>query len=254
MSAASLLANRILPSLMTTSATGSWLPDQRSASKVEFVEEAIGALYLIQVGLFDGSRDDLAAAHLDLKNLEGPDAMSIVRVLENCSKKDPLVYTKKVLLIGSPGVGKTSLVRRFVHGIFSDEHLSTIGVKIDRKDVECEGQAVRMILWDVQGEDEFVRNQESYFRGADGYLLVADLTRHATFEESQALRRKVESVVGPKPFILLLNKQDLIDSSLESDARKGLAADWCVLSTSAKTGQGVEVAFQLLASRMLEAG
>ena len=81
---------------------------------------------------------------------------------------------KKICMVGQFGVGKTSLVRRFVHSIFDDRYLTTIGVKIDRKDVSIDGQALTLMLWDMAGEDDLAELNVSHLRGASGYILVAD--------------------------------------------------------------------------------
>src|SRR4051812_29872267 len=81
---------------------------------------------------------------------------------------------KKVCMIGTTAVGKTSLVARFVHSIFSDKYLTTVGVKIDKKVVAPDGTEVTLIIWDLAGDDDFQRLQTSYLRGTGGYLLVAD--------------------------------------------------------------------------------
>ena len=86
---------------------------------------------------------------------------------------------KKICLLGGFGVGKTSLVSRFVHSIFSDKYLTTVGVKIDKKRVDLGSQQVDLVIWDIYGEDDFQKVRMSYLRGASGYLLVADGTRRS---------------------------------------------------------------------------
>ena len=84
---------------------------------------------------------------------------------------------KKVCMIGASGVGKTSLVAKFVHSIFSEKYLTTVGVKIDKKTVKVGDDDVMLMLWDLAGDDDFQRLQTSYLRGTSGFLLVADGTR-----------------------------------------------------------------------------
>jgi small GTP-binding protein len=84
---------------------------------------------------------------------------------------------KKVCLLGTSGVGKTSLVAQFVHSMFSDKYLTTVGVKIDKKSMAVDGTEVTLVIWDLAGDDDFQRLQISYLRGTSGYLLVADGTR-----------------------------------------------------------------------------
>ncbi|HNJ40987.1 MAG TPA: Rab family GTPase, partial [Acidobacteriota bacterium] len=117
---------------------------------------------------------------------------------------------KKVCLLGAYAVGKTSLVARFVKSIFSEKYHTTVGVKIDKKTIQIDQQTLSCILWDLHGEDEFQKVRMSYLRGSSGYLLVVDGTRRTTLQTAIELQRTVEEAVGKVPFILVLNKSDLI--------------------------------------------
>ena len=160
---------------------------------------------------------------------------------------------KKICMLGASGVGKTSLVSRFVSSMFSDKYLTTVGVKIDKKTVALESGEVTLMLWDIHGQDEFQTIRDSYLRGASGYLLVADGTRYATLDTARALQEKAQSLVGRVPFLLLLNKTDL-DNEWQVDERVlwKLVEErgWSVLKTSAKTGAGVDDAFVKLAHEL----
>jgi small GTP-binding protein len=160
---------------------------------------------------------------------------------------------KKVCMLGAFAVGKTSLVRRFVESIYSDIYQTTVGVKIDKKNMQVEGKEVSLVLWDIYGEDDYQKMRWSYLRGASGYLLVADGTRKGTLEKAFSLEQRVREEVGAIPFVLVINKSDLIrdwelDSALESETA---ALQWSVLRSSAKTGEGVEESFSLLTQKML---
>lgn len=159
---------------------------------------------------------------------------------------------KKICMIGAFSVGKTSLVKRYVESVFSETYLTTVGVKIDKKTVQLSGRAVNLILWDVAGEDDIQSLRMSYLRGAAGYVLVADGTRPATLGVALSLRERVQAEHGPLPFVLLLNKHDLMDlweigDTMMTDLRE---SGWWVRPTSARTGEGVEEAFQHLAARL----
>lgn len=159
---------------------------------------------------------------------------------------------KKVCMLGAHAVGKTSLVSRFVSSIFSEKYLTTVGVKIDKKIVPLGAREVNLLLWDFYGEDDFQTVRESYLRGAHGYLLVADGTRHATLDVATSLQQKAESVIGRAPFLLLLNKADL-DGEWQVNERalvKLAERGWSVMKTSAKSGAGVDEAFTTLARQM----
>ena len=160
---------------------------------------------------------------------------------------------KKICLLGDFAVGKTSLVRRFVHGTFSEKYLTTVGVKIDRKNITVGGDAVSLIVWDLAGDDGFCRVAKSYLRGAAGGLLVVDGTRRSTLARAIAIRRTLHEVVGEVPVHVLLNKVD-IEASWEigiSDLEP-LASTVPPVKTSALSGDGVENAFQVLAGAILE--
>ena len=158
----------------------------------------------------------------------------------------------KICMLGGFGVGKTSLVSRFVSSIFSDRYLTTVGVKIDKKKVSLDSGEMTLMLWDIYGQDEFQTVRDSYLRGATGYLLVADGTRYSTLDTAVVLQKRAESVIGSVPFLLLLNKRDL-DREWQVDEQTLVTlADqgWRVVKTSAKTGEGVEDAFTTLAREM----
>ena len=164
---------------------------------------------------------------------------------------------KKVCMLGSFSVGKTSLVARYVSSVFSEKYLTTVGVKIDKKAVTVGGADLTLMLWDIYGEDDFQKLRLSYLRGAAGYLLVVDGTRRATLDVALGLEQTVREQVGPLPFVLCLNKADRIaewEIDLERVNRLAETDGWVVVRTSARLGTGVEDAFTSLASRMLAAG
>jgi small GTP-binding protein len=156
-------------------------------------------------------------------------------------------------MLGAAAVGKTSLVRRFVEGIFHEEYVTTIGVNIQKKEVTLEDTEVTLLLWDLNGEDRFQSVSTSYLRGMGGYLLVADGTRPETLDTALTLHDRAQDAAGEVPFYLLVNKVDLkgaedVEWRLSSEVLEdhGLS-DWPVLYTSAKDGTRVEEAFTGLA-------
>lgn len=161
---------------------------------------------------------------------------------------------KKICMVGAFAVGKTSLVQRFVKSIFSEKYLTTVGVKIDKKTLSIGNDSIDLMLWDLQGEDEFQSLQVSYLRGSSGYFLVADGTREWTLDKARELKDKVEESLGKLPFMLLLNKADLQDSWEIEESTLSVLTDsgWSIIKTSAKTGEGVEEAFRALALKTLE--
>jgi len=160
---------------------------------------------------------------------------------------------KKVCMVGAFSVGKTSLVQRYVKSIFSDQYLTTVGVKIDKKSLEVDGQAVELLLWDIQGEDSLSKMRLTYLRGSAGLLLVVDGTRASTLDTALAIKAASDESGEVVPAILLLNKSDLVsqweidDAAIASVEARGLPT----LRTSAKDGTGVEDAFLSLARMTL---
>ncbi len=160
---------------------------------------------------------------------------------------------KKICMLGAFGVGKTSLVSRFIRSLFSDKYQTTIGVKIDKKQITVSGSEVTLMLWDVAGEDDAQKVNPVYLRGAAGYILVVDRTRKLTCDVAIDLQTRVEQAIGPVPLVVVLNKSDLPEQfDLTPEQTTALSAKgWPVIEASAKLGQGVEEAFATLTAKML---
>jgi len=160
---------------------------------------------------------------------------------------------KKICMLGTFAVGKTSLVQRFVQSIYSDKYHTTVGVKIDKKVLRAGDQEVMLLLWDIQGEESVEDIRPSYLRGSAGYLLVADGTRRDTLYKAFAIQAKAREIMGEVPFLLLVNKADLeaqyelSDFDVEAISQRGMQ----MIKTSAKTGSGVEEAFLALSQKMV---
>jgi small GTP-binding protein len=157
---------------------------------------------------------------------------------------------KKICMVGQFAVGKTSLVRRFVDSIFDERYLTTIGVKIDRKDLTIDGKSITLMLWDLAGEDELAQLNVSHLRGAAGYILVADGCRAATLAKAAELQQRIAEMVGALPFVLVVNKADLSDQ-WEVQSAQIAQYGWPTFETSAKTGKGVEEMFLGLAATLI---
>jgi small GTP-binding protein len=161
----------------------------------------------------------------------------------------------KVCFIGDAGVGKTSLIKRFVLDVFDDRYIATIGTKVTKKIVDVQGpqgQAkVMMLVWDIMGQKGFRELlREAYFFGAHGAVAVCDMTNKETVEELRYWIKALTDVAGDVPIVFAGNKADLENERVVKDQdMKELASKYkaeCYL-TSAKTGQNVEAAFKTLA-------
>ncbi len=160
---------------------------------------------------------------------------------------------KKICLLGTSAVGKTSLVDRFVNGIFSDKYLTTVGVKISKKILHISDERIELLIWDLNGEDRFQKLSSSYLRGAAGYFVVVDGSRRETLESALIVHRRVMQDIGNIPVIMLLNKADLVDQwdISPQEISELEAQNWKIFKTSAKTGTGVEEAFLKLATELV---
>ena len=160
---------------------------------------------------------------------------------------------KKICMVGVFGTGKTCLVQQYVHSIFSVKYLSTVGVKIDKKEVQVGDHKITLMLWDLEGRDGTRDVSASYVRGAHGVIYVVDGTRRDTLEQIHELREMVTGVVGDIPSVVAVNKVDLVDQwqITEEDEEAVSARGLQRFRTSAKTGKGVEATFQWLAEATL---
>ncbi len=161
----------------------------------------------------------------------------------------------KICILGDFAVGKTSTAERFVNNQFSEKYLTTIGVKVDTKDVTLGGGAtLKLVLWDVAGTSRFGEIEFAYLRGASGYLFVADGTRAETVKAARNLKAQSEERYGPLPGVFLLNKADLDYAwEVSDDVQKALQEDFsAVFVTSARTGENVEAAVEQLARDIAE--
>jgi hypothetical protein len=162
---------------------------------------------------------------------------------------------KKICMVGVFATGKTSLVQKLVYSIFSAKYHSTVGVKVDRKQVEIGDTVVNLLLWDLEGRSSIQEIPASYLAGAHGVLLVADGTRKETFDQLFDLHALALGAAGHVPTVVALNKVDLTNEwqlGRREDAmltERGLHS----VRTSAKTGEGVEDAFRWLAQSTLAA-
>ncbi len=168
----------------------------------------------------------------------------------------------KVCLVGEAAVGKTSLIRRFVHNDFEDKYIQTLGTKVSKKEVRLsaptgEGSVtVDMTVWDIMGQKGFRELlKEAYFYGAKGIIAVCDVTRKVTLDDLDDWIEGVYSVTGRIPVEIFANKVDLEDKmefGTEEVEQYSKAYDSPWHFTSAKTGENVDDAFKGLSRRIVE--
>ncbi|NJK35739.1 MAG: GTP-binding protein [Oscillatoriales cyanobacterium SM2_2_1] len=166
------------------------------------------------------------------------------------------IFTQKLCLVGDFGVGKTSLIRRFVDRSFSDQYLSTLGVKISRKTLVLAPVTLNLVIWDIEGSTRFKEVAPSYLQGASGAVLVGDLSRIETLHNLRdhvALYQRV----NPKGIMAIaLNKADLMPYEQVIQWQQYLWSAHpqmvCIMPTSARTGAAVDETFHQLSQHMIQ--
>jgi small GTP-binding protein len=172
---------------------------------------------------------------------------------------------RKICLIGEGGVGKTSLIKRFVFDQFSDGYLITIGTKITKKEIVIKSPendqdlTVTMMIWDIMGQKGFREIlREAYFFGAQGAMAVCDVTRKDTLSELEGWIQSMNDITKDVPLIFIGNKVDLTDQAeISFNDVKEFAENYeepTVFLSSAKTGINVNLAFKTLAEKIAKRG
>lgn len=160
----------------------------------------------------------------------------------------------KVCMVGAFGVGKTSLVRRFVHQQFDERYHTTLGVKIDTRIIDTIAEPIKLVLWDMEGADPCetdkrpVARISSYMKGAHGLILAVDGTRPATVNTALRLYHDFCRHSKVVPALMLANKADLAAEWQFDDSV--LPESLSVYHTSALTGQNIEAAFTALGAAL----
>lgn len=155
---------------------------------------------------------------------------------------------KKICLLGASAVGKTSLIKRYVEGIFSEKYHTTLGVKVDKKQLSVGPRDVQLMIWDIEGIDRYCGFQPKYLRGASAYIIVVDHTRSQSLQEGIEIYQMARETTDV-PAVLAINKSDLPEqwhwTDSEVDEHSHTFSD--CFRTSAKTGAQVAPLFHAVA-------
>ena len=166
------------------------------------------------------------------------------------------MISRKVMLLGEIGVGKTSLIRRLIHGRFETEYKSTFGVELYRVPITRAGpngdEAIELIVWDTDGNFGQSIFRHVYIKGASAALIIGDLTRRSTLETMVGLAESFQEELPGRHFSFIANKVDLVAAG-EAVKLPGKLQDarQPILLTSAKTGANVEDTFIQAATSIL---
>jgi small GTP-binding protein len=161
---------------------------------------------------------------------------------------------KKIVLLGDGSVGKTSLVARYVVNKFDDKYITTIGTKVSRKDIQIIKPNLiinlRMMIWDILGQKEYSKIRSASLSGAQGVILVGDLSRPETVKSlSDFWLKEVKTVCGNVPTVMVGNKLDIADKAAMASTlleTTGQKLGYPTMLCSAKTGVNVEAIFSTL--------
>ena len=160
--------------------------------------------------------------------------------------------SKKIAILGSHAVGKTSLISRFVYHKFPENYLTTIGLKVDKKTVEIDDYRIDMVIWDIAGQDNMARIPHYYLNGCSGVIFVYDLSRPLTYENLESQLSVLKGIVGEKAEILIAgNKSDLLTEEEIAERLNSVPAKTDMV-TSAKMGNNVEALFHTLARKLVK--
>jgi small GTP-binding protein len=160
------------------------------------------------------------------------------------------MIAKKVLLVGNFGVGKTSLIRRFVLNEFSEDYISTIGVRVSTKIVKFKEEEIKLLIWDVAGVSDNDKIPKAYFLGSSAAMYVFDLSREETYKNIKNQIENVKELSGLKNITVVGNKKDLLATNEIKQVIESISIS-VDLITSAKDDENVEDAFIKLANQSL---
>ncbi len=162
-------------------------------------------------------------------------------------------FIRKVCLLGDGGVGKTSLVRRYVEDVFSDSYIISFGTKVSKKVIDLGEVELTLMIWDILGQKGDDPLHAAYYRGANGALLVGDLTRPETMRHVVRWKEDFLKVCPGAVFVAASNKSDLEGAMPAHDLQEIVDALGVELRrTSARTGEGVEELFMALGKGIME--
>jgi small GTP-binding protein len=165
------------------------------------------------------------------------------------------MYSCKVILLGQGGVGKTSVIRRFVEQAFSHDYKTTVGSNFLLKRLQLDSETrMTMQIWDLSGQDSFRNIRTQYFLHSHGGIMVYDLTRPETLESLDKWHFDFTEKAGDVPLMLFGNKVDLSEArAVRPDAGRNKAAQFnaTYFETSALDGTNVQEAFTQLANQII---
>uniref|UniRef100_A0A7S1GR15 Uncharacterized protein n=1 Tax=Cyclophora tenuis TaxID=216820 RepID=A0A7S1GR15_CYCTE len=171
------------------------------------------------------------------------------------SKQRDYDYLFKLVLIGDSGVGKSCLLLRFADDAFTESYISTIGVDFRFRTVKIDKKTVKLQIWDTAGQERFRTITSAYYRGADGIIMVYDVTSSESFDHVNDWLKEVNRYAAEGTVKLLVgNKSDRVADKVVTEEKAKEFADElgiAFLETSAKSAKNVEEAFLTMAGELI---
>lgn len=169
------------------------------------------------------------------------------------SDKPTYTHRAKVVVVGDAAVGKTSLIVRYVKGVFNPSYIITLGVNFFIQDINIGDNTLRLQIWDTAGQERFGPVRQKYYKGARGAVVVFDLARSESFDRLDFWVKEVKQACGDIPIVFVGNKADLrpvVTAEQIQDFAAGYHLSY--IETSAKTGMNTVKPFLLLAPLILD--
>jgi small GTP-binding protein len=167
----------------------------------------------------------------------------------------PYTHIAKAVVVGDAAVGKTSLLVRYVKGIYNPSYILTIGVGFHVKDIVVGDAVLRMQIWDTGGQERFGPIRQLYYRGTKGVLLVYDRANQTSFNRIDYWLKEIKRGCGEVPVVLVSNKTDLA-AIVQPEQGQQFAKEQGMkfVETSAKTDMNTDLAFSTLADLIIHSG
>ena len=164
-------------------------------------------------------------------------------------------YLLKVVAVGHPAVGKTSIILRYTTGSFREHYIPTLGVDFAIKKLELDNHTVRLQVWDMGSQDFLGSVRSGFYPGARGAVFMYDVSRRESFEAIQRWKAEVDAHLTKYIGILVANKIDLISEreiSAEEGKKLAESLDMDYIETSVKLNQNVNEAFRVISQEIIE--